>query len=353
MPSELRFDPLQQAVDLPLRNIFYPLGFPLQVETNASCILESAAESWGTYQPRFSTRALRLRIAVSPEGGPILPPSPVFRAQGHLMSIISDRENFAVCDLARGYSYARLTSAVAAARGWWRHHFLEAITYTTLSHKYVTSVHAACIAKDGRGMLLCGPSGAGKSTLAFACARDGWAFVSDDVSDFLRAGDQRQVLGRPHRIGFLRSARELFPELDGRPAIHGADGQELISVATSELGMETAAVCVVDRVLFLSRCTGKTTRLSTLSTEEAYRLLLKELPVFAAPVHKAHKKSLRMLASLPVHELHYSELGEAVRVVDSLGGENGPIEGSSRRADRVQHAFVRADRIERAGGGGS
>jgi hypothetical protein len=106
-----------------------------------------------------------------------------------------------------------------------------------------------------------------------------------------------------------------------------ASGQELIAVKTADL-VETANGCAIDRILFLTRSVGEV-RLVRLDSEAAYGRLLKELPVYASPVHEAHKKSLRTLASLAVHELRYSDLGEAVQVMNSLGGEDAPIDGSS------------------------
>lgn len=42
-------------------------------------------------------------------------------------------------------------------------------------------LHAGCVARDGRGVLLAGTSGSGKSTLTAALVRDGWDFLSDDT----------------------------------------------------------------------------------------------------------------------------------------------------------------------------
>lgn len=44
------------------------------------------------------------------------------------------------------------------------------------------TIHAGCIAIDGRGILLCGPSGSGKSDLAIRLIDRGAMLVSDDYT---------------------------------------------------------------------------------------------------------------------------------------------------------------------------
>src|SRR5665213_2624050 len=83
-----------------------------------------------------------------------------------------------------------------------RHNFLEQMVYLLLGSSVVTDLHAACISKDGKGVLLCGDSGAGKSTLSYACARAGWTYTSDDTSYLINDLDLPTVIGHSHRMRF-------------------------------------------------------------------------------------------------------------------------------------------------------
>src|ERR1700752_3990410 len=169
-------DPLGSHEPLPLVHRFYPLGYALEIATNSEDIIAAAEENWGWLTPVFDGSPMHVRIAASrgTDGGRAA--SPTYRAMGHLMSIITDQSNFAVCDLRDGFAFCRLTQQVARDRAWMRQRFLDGMVYCLLVCREVTPIHAACVMKDGRGVLLCGQSGAGKSSLAFACASRGWTF---------------------------------------------------------------------------------------------------------------------------------------------------------------------------------
>lgn len=51
------------------------------------------------------------------------------------------------------------------------------------------TIHAGCVAIDGRGVLILGPSGAGKSDLAIRLIDRGAQLVSDDYTRLHGAGD--------------------------------------------------------------------------------------------------------------------------------------------------------------------
>jgi hypothetical protein len=311
-------DPLRHVFELPLRARLYPIGFPLELETNDERILAAARESWENVPQRFPTRPIQVRIGVLEGPGCEVPQRPEFRAQRHLVSIVSDASNFAVCDLNAAFAFGWLTAGAAEAAAWTRHYFLDAIAYCILTQLYVTGVHAACIAKAGRGILLCGPSGIGKSVLALACARAGWTFVTDDVAYLVRESHDRKVIGKPDRMKFLPSAAALFPELGGIEI--GADpaGEPLIEVRTRDLGLATASECTIDAIVSLRRPGGQNPRVRCTPRHDTLARLFAELPRFEDQVHEAHRVSLRRLLEAQTLELEYTNLDDAVRALNEF-----------------------------------
>ena len=100
------------------------------------------------------------------------------------------------------------------------------------------------------GLLLCGASGAGKSTLAYACARTGFTYTTDDASYVVWNVKRASIRGNAHQVRFRPSALSLFTELEGRELTPRTEGKPSIEVRTAELPyIATAVEAAVDAVL--------------------------------------------------------------------------------------------------------
>lgn len=65
------------------------------------------------------------------------------------------------------------------------------------------TVHASCVAIDGRAVLITGPSGSGKSDLALQLIDRGFTLVSDDQTIVRRVGDRLVASAPPTIAGKL------------------------------------------------------------------------------------------------------------------------------------------------------
>ncbi len=315
------YDPLLQAVPLPLSASFYPLGFPLELATNSQTVLEAAASHWAAFPPSFSTPPIRLRVAVAADGPSGIPAPPAYRGQAHLLLILSDQANFAVCDYTRSFAYCALTPGALVDPGWFRYYYLEAVAGAMLAQLYLVPLHAACVARDGRGVLLCGDSGAGKSSLAFACATRGWTYIADDASCLLKGSRDRTVLGRPFQFRFRESAGTLFPELRGRFAGRDRQGKMTIEVRTQDLpAIKTALRAQVDRLVFLDRRSSGSARISPVSGAGALDRILRDFPLYDPPLREEQAATVRRLVEPGAFELCYAGLDSAVAALDNLVG---------------------------------
>ena len=305
-------DPLLSKVELPLRVVYYPLGFAVEITTNSPAILHAASESWGHLYRRHADPILHLRIGVT-DGGPAeCPPAPVVRGQRHLLSFISDAHNQAFCDVNAGFAFAWFSDGTLHYPGYLRYHFLEAMALALISTCCVTPIHAACVSYQGHGMLLCGESGAGKSTLAYACARKGWTFTSDDASYLQRNADRPCIIGNSYQFRFRPSARELFPELKGRSLTPRAEGKPSIEVPSAELPIFARSdEAHVHSIVFLKRQPSTFAALRALPGKTAVDYFSRTLyPV--GEVAQRQAAILQRLSHAAAYELVYEDLEQAV-----------------------------------------
>lgn len=320
--SEIRLaslnDPLQREIDLSLAAKFHPLGFPLELATNSRHVMEAAAEAWGSYGPQFERRPLTIHIAVQSEGR-LADEPPVFRAQRDVLSIVFDRHNYGVCDRAVLFGYCFVSQATAADHLRLRTHFLEAMTYSLLAQSYVVPMHAACVMREAKGFLLCGASGAGKSTLAYACARAGWTFVSDDAAWLPADSPDRIAIGRSASLRFREDAPKLFPELARYVAEQRPNGKMTIEAPTADLtAIHTAERCPIGHIVLLNRRGGAVPTLQSVRPEEAVENLLTDSPWYGESVYETYRRTLDSLLHTSAWRIGYETLDEALELLSRI-----------------------------------
>ena len=297
----------------------FALGFAVSLETNTPELLNVAAESWGSPCANGTAPAVRLRVGVKQSEASECPGAPSVRTHGHLLSMIADAENFLLCDLRESTAFGWVNTAALHHRRYLRYHFLEAVAMCLLSTSRVTPIHAACVSFADRGFLFCGPSGAGKSTLAYACARAGWTYTSDDASYLLwNSFKHPLVRGNAYQLRFRPSASQLFPEIQGRELTPRAEGKPSIEVPTIELaGLTTSLEAQVHWIVLLRRQSAARTELTALTPAAVIPLLETSLYPFVE-IWQPQLDAMQRLLTAPIYSLQYSCLGDAVARLELL-----------------------------------
>ncbi len=311
------FDPLLHSVELPLLATCFPIGFPALIRTNSRQVLAAVAESWGLYTAaEFDTPPLDLRIVVQPEGEPT--GVPAFRSQGPHLAIVADRHNFGVLDAHSLSGFCFVSQATVDDRGAFRYHFLEAAVYYLLSQRYLVPMHAACVALNGIGVLLCGPSGAGKSTLSFACARAGWTYVTDDCTWLLPDRDQPVAIGKSHVVRFRDDAPRLFPEIADYAA-RLRHSKLTVEVPTGDFpALATSRRCRVERLVLLDRRAGSRPGVRRVPSHEVLESLLADMPAYEDEVNAMNARTVAKLAEVPAYRMRYESLNDALQLLAEL-----------------------------------
>jgi hypothetical protein len=306
--------------NLAFEAMHFPLGFPVRILSNSPRVLDAASESWSCFTPAFHGQPLEVLFDVRPgvQSGDSLPPAPSHTVKGSLIVQVSDVDNFFIADMRMGRAMGRVTPVAAGSSRYLRYHVLEAAVLCLIATTRAVPVHAACVEVCGRGILLCADSGEGKSTLAYAGARAGWTYVTDDATYIPMHREDRMAIGNCHRIRFRPSGAELFPELAGRPLTPRAAGKPSVEVPTSEWPWVTTATSTrIDHVIFLNRRYADTHELIPVRDSAVWPWFTQHLmsPPETRPTQEA---ALAGLLSAGVFELRYSDLDWAVDRINQL-----------------------------------
>ncbi len=317
-------DPLLRLLATPLRMVCYPLGFPLEVETNDARVLAHAAASFGIFgEGAPQSPPLRFRALCDP-GATAGPPWPrhSYRGSGDLFTVVSGPENFMVCDLGRREATAYFSAALLDERDYFCTDFLESFVYMTIQRHWATPLHAAGVVRDGLGICLAGNSTAGKSTLAYFCAKSGYQLLSDNGVWLLNAADNPGLLGNPSRLRLRLPARKLFPELGHLPVSHRANDNEFVAVPTEQiLPGRLATHAEPGPIVFLDRRTAPTlTALERVSPEETHRRLFfgRNLAIDEPSVIEASERTIRRAVRSGAYSMCYATLEQALECLNSI-----------------------------------
>ncbi len=313
-------DPLACGFPLPFEAVYYPMGFGVEIATNSRDILSASDAVWSRF-PRLSAAApVRLRVAVS--GTPAGRTSGVtMRGQENQVSIVESISDFAVADLARGFSFAWLTPKTAADPVHTRYYFLEPLAYLMLDALYFVPIHASCVALGGAAVVLCGDSGAGKTSVAYECARRGWKYLSDDATHVLRGSADYTVVGRPYHIRFRHSAVRLFPELSSFAPARRPNGKLDLEIETDRLGLSVAFQSKAREIVFLvRRSSNGSPRVRQMEKARARSSLQQVICYGDGRIRAEQAKALDRFLDLPCFELAYSDTRSAEDALRSLAG---------------------------------
>ena len=96
------------------------------------------------------------------------------------------------------------------------------------------TMHASCVALDGRAVLICGPSGSGKSDLALQLIDRGFTLVADD-----------QTIVRKQGLRLLASAP---PTIHGKLEIRGIGIVDMTTVSDVQVALTVDLASEIQRL---------------------------------------------------------------------------------------------------------
>lgn len=311
-------DPVLSKVPFQHRAVFYPMGFPLEVETNSPAVIEALRKSWQNFSPQFAEEPVRMSVGVTESKGQDPVTTPAIRSRMNLLSIVSDAGNFLTADFTSARIFGWLTSGLLENESFCRFHFLDVGVLTVLQQRHLAPIHGALVARNGQGVAFCGNSAAGKSTIAYACARAGWEYVADDATYLLQSAPHPYAIGNSHVIHFREGARDLFPELRGRVPYARPNGKFGMEAHTCDLPITTASGATIEHIVFLKRQNSARPRLSRGDQTRVREWCSRFVEWGNEDTRLRQLEAYSRLHTCSIWDFEYSDISNAVPLLDEL-----------------------------------
>jgi hypothetical protein len=304
LPGQLR-DPFGEGAANLVRRSIHLLGCRFTFETNSPELLRLVAAAYQDLpRHRLSPEVpdMRVTLLASPAKTARVaaraepPPLRMLHGSGFLGGATA-ASSFVVLSPREHAAIAVISAQMLRFPYHTRYEMIEFAVFTLAARaQHLVPLHAACVGRGNRGILLMGPSGAGKSTVALQCLSAGLDFLSEDsvfvapdtmmatgVSNFLHVrADSLRWLGNSAEAARIR----------GSPVIQRRSGAKKFEVDLRQGAFRLAkSPLEIVAVVFLSPQSAgagallkplhKTALLKKMAAEQAYAARQRQWRVFA------------------------------------------------------------------------
>jgi hypothetical protein len=186
---DLIADPFAEQPQTIAREHFQLLGGRFQFESNSPQLLRLVNSAYLSLpRHRLSSVVPRLRVRLllgareqpRPRKRSEPPPLAMLSGPGYLGGA-TDSSNFVILSPSERTALVVLSRQMLRFPYHARYEYIEFAVFTLASRcQELVSLHAACVGRGGRGILLMGPTGSGKSTVTLHCLLRGFDMLSED-----------------------------------------------------------------------------------------------------------------------------------------------------------------------------
>jgi hypothetical protein len=219
---DLYADPFGEHSKMMARDDLQLLGSRFQFESNSAQLLrlvDSAYAGLPSHRLTAQTPRLRVRLLLTsneerpPRTRSAPPPLSMLSGAG-LLCGTAGSSNFVILSPPQRSALVAVSRELLRFPYHVRYEFIEFAAFTLASRSQkLVSLHAACVGRAGRGILLMGPSGSGKSTVTLQCLLRGFDILSEDSvfiepNKLLATGVANFLHVRSESLRWLERARD-------------------------------------------------------------------------------------------------------------------------------------------------
>ena len=331
--ADLLSDPFGERQRLLTAKPMALLGARIRFESNDRRLLKLADEAFAGLPPHRLRvpRApdLRIVLQLTPEsraGARSEPPPTAMLSGAGLLAGAPATSSFVALSPASGSALVVVAEPMLRFPYHTRYELIEFAAYTLAARTQgLAALHAACVGKGGRGVLLMGASGAGKSTVALHCLLRGLDFLSEDAvfvqpSTMLATGAPNFLHVRSDSLNGLGRARAATA-IRRSPVIRRRSGVRKFEVDLRSGGFRLAPSALkLAAIVFLSaRSAGKGPMLRALERADVLaRLELEQAYAAGQPEWPAFRRGAATLAAFELRRGR--DPNESVDALESLVG---------------------------------
>ena len=300
-------DFLLKDAETPLCERYMAAGAVCSLSTNCKHLLEAARNTFlpAELPPDPIDFSLRLWVDDGDRAQPPWP-KPYVRGLDRLVFVGVDARSSMLADLRTRRVIGRFSAAMAADTTHLKRVIFPMLLSILAGSVGLVELHASCVVKDKRGLILLGPSRSGKSTLAMALTEAGFGFLSDDRTFCSLRRNKLLAWGLPRPLKLRREAAAWFETLRDREPTEVQNGERVFHCEPNRpFRKRHDPMCEPQSLVFLEQqqCPGFYMR--TMKPSEARIRIEGELLAETPKAVRKQAESLQRLVSLPCYTLQY------------------------------------------------
>ena len=311
-------DFLHKNAETPLYERYIVVGATCSFATNSADLLAVAR---GTFLPADLAGAIddfSIRFWID-DAQPARPPwpKPYVRGLDHLVFIGFGARSSMLVDLRARRVIGRFSSGMVADATYWKTVIFPMLLSIVAGSVGLVELHASCVARDQRGLVLIGPKGSGKSTLAMALTDAGFRFLADDRIFCSLDRDKLRAWAMPRPLKLRREAAAWFEEFRGREPRDVQNGELVFHCdPNQQSGALGARECEPRVLVFLDRQEVSGFAMLPMDRHEARSRIEIDLMAEAPAAVEAQAETIEKLLALPCWHLQYG--GNPHKIAEQL-----------------------------------
>ena len=311
-------DFLHKDAETPLLATYMAAGAIFSVSTNCDQVLEAARGSFLPVKLSPVSVDFSVRLWIDSDDLAQAPwPKPYVRGLNHMVFAGFDSGSSMIADLRTRRVIGRFSAGMAADTAYWRTVIFPMLFSVLAGSVGLVELHASCVAKDQRGVVLIGPSGSGKSTLAMAMTEAGFTFLSDDRVFCSHKEGRLLAWGMPRPLKLRREAAAWFDQFRDRQPLDVQDGELVFHCEPNEqFGRQRVPECEPRLLVFLERRQSSGFRMTRMARSEARSRIELDLMAEAPEVVKKQAETIDQLLTGPCWRLEYG--GQPQMIAEQL-----------------------------------